>query len=279
MASDYRVPTNLPAVIDYVTGSSAGQAQAADTVLLRVVHSNLSAVFPELRLSRSMPVSALKDKLYAHTGTRPALMRALLLRGGAPPAVPLSDDARPLGFYSPADGDTLRVVDDDPHSASKGGWLEDVRLVQKFELSDEQYRSRPDNYLAYKERMRAQDPNWTMNRALAAARGEARPGPPPPAAADAAEECAVAVGVRVEVRPGGKRGVVRYVGRDLAGVPEGWWVGVEYDEPVGKNDGEVKGVRYFQCAKGYGGLVRPSNIDFGDFPPVDDFDVTDEDEI
>lgn len=282
MASGYRVPTSLPEVVDYVTGATGpaapGQARAADTVLLRVVHSNLAAVFPELRLSRAMPVSALKDKLYAHTGTRPAFMRALLLRGGAPPAVPLSDDGRPLGFYSPADGDTLRVVDDDPHSASRGGWLEDVRLVKKFELTDEEYRRRPDNYLAYKERMRAQDPAWTMNRALAAARGEARAAAPL-AAEDDAEACAVVVGARVEVRPGGKRGAARFVGRDLANLPPGWWVGVEYDEPVGKNDGEVKGVRYFQCARGYGGLVRPSNMAVGDFPPVDDLELTDEDEI
>lgn len=280
MASpDYRVPTTLPAVRDYVTGSTNAQAQSSDTVLLRVTHSNLSAVFPELRLSRSLTISALKDKLYAHTGTRPAFMRVLLLRSGSPPGVPLCEDARLLGYYSPAAaGDTLRVVDDDPHSASKGGWLEDVGLVKKFELSDEEYRKRPDSYLAYKEKMRKTDPAWTMNRALAAKRGE-KVAEVEASAVDVGEECEVEVGARVEVRPGGKRGAVRYVGRGLEGLPEGWWVGVEYDEPVGKNDGEVKGVRYFQCGKGYGGLVRPSNLSVGDFPPLDDFEESDGDEI
>jgi tubulin-specific chaperone B len=277
-SSDYKMPTNVAAVRDYVTGQSSGQAQSSDTVLLRVTHSNLTAVFPELRLSRSMPIEQLKDKLYAHTGTRPAFMRVLLLHGGAPPAVPLAEDARPLGYYSPAAfGDTLRVVDDDPHSASKGGWLEDVGLVEKFALSDEEYRKRPGNYLEYKEKMREKDPNWTMTRALAAKRGENLPGVVVDGV-DAAERCEVEVGARVEVRPGGKRGVVRFVGKALKGLPEGWWLGVEYDEPVGKNDGEIKGVRYFQCGKGYGGMVRPSNAAVGDFPPVNDFG-TDEDEI
>jgi tubulin-specific chaperone B len=273
-------PAAPPAdVIDYVTGTSSGQAQSADTVLLRVAHSNLRAVFPELRLSRSLSVAELKDKLYAHTGTRPALMRVLLLRGGAPPGVALAEDERLLGWYGPAAvGDTLRVVDDDPYSASKGGWLEDVELVEKFVLSDEAYRKRPDNYLAYKERMREADPTWTMTRALEKKRGGklAEVAEPPPA--DVAAECRVEVSARVEVRPGGKRGVVRHVGNGLHGLPPGWWIGVEFDEPVGKNDGEVKGVRYFTCGKAHGGFVRPSNTSVGDFPPRDDLSDRDEDE-
>ncbi len=86
------------------------------------------------------------------------------------------------------------------------------------------------------------------------------------------------VGDRAEVTPGAKRGEVKFVGNNVKNLPLGWWVGIQYDEPVGKNDGSVKGVRIFQCPDGYGGFVRPNNVSVGDFPPIDDFDF-DEDEI
>ena len=69
----------------------------------------------------------------------------------------------------------------------------------------------------------------------------------------------------------------RHVGR-CEGLPKGYWVGVQYDEPVGKNDGTVKGARYFECLQGYGAFVRPDTVTVGDFPPMDDL-FSDEDEI
>jgi len=70
----------------------------------------------------------------------------------------------------------------------------------------------------------------------------------------------------------------RFVGQ-CAGLPRGFWVGIEYDEPVGKNDGSVKGTRYFDCLAGYGGFVRPSLVTQGDYPPADDICFSDADEI
>lgn len=91
-------------------------------------------------------------------------------------------------------------------------------------------------------------------------------------------------GQRCEVRTslGAKRGFVRVVGHDLEGLPAGWFVGVEYDEPVGKNDGSVKGVRHFECGMGYGAFVRPGVVSVGEeFAPFDDefSDFSEEDEL
>jgi tubulin-folding cofactor B len=44
------------------------------------------------------------------------------------------------------------------------------------------------------------------------------------------------VGDRCEVEPGDKSGVVKFVGRAGLLAP-GFWVGVQYDEPLGKHDG------------------------------------------
>ena len=61
--------------------------------------------------------------------------------------------------------------------------------------------------------------------------------------------------------------------------PKGWWVGVKFDEPVGKNDGAVKGERYFTCPDGYGSFQRPENVTVGDYPDEDDPFGESEDEI
>ncbi len=64
----------------------------------------------------------------------------------------------------------------------------------------------------------------------------------------------IKVGDRCEAA-GGRRGEVMFVGR-VAELPKGFWVGIKYDEPVGKNDGSVKGARYFECLDKYGGFCK-----------------------
>ena len=77
-----------------------------------------------------------------------------LCNGGGCPPTPLTDDARPLGFYSPSDGGTLRVADTNPHSLARTGWLEDTSKVEKYVMSDAAYGSREGTYRAYKEERR-----------------------------------------------------------------------------------------------------------------------------
>lgn len=64
-----------------------------------------------------------------------------------------------------------------------------------------------------------------------------------------------------------RRAEVMFVGK-IPEMPAGYWIGVEYDEPVGKNDGSVKGRRCFECALDYGGFLRPDKIRPDPDPPV-----------
>ncbi|KAM4046509.1 CAP-Gly domain-containing linker protein 2 isoform 1-T2 [Anomaloglossus baeobatrachus] len=65
------------------------------------------------------------------------------------------------------------------------------------------------------------------------------------------------VGERVWVN-GIKSGVVQYLGETQ--FAPGQWAGVVLDDPVGKNDGSVGGVRYFECQPLQGIFTRPSKL-------------------
>lgn len=57
----------------------------------------------------------------------------------------------------------------------------------------------------------------------------------------------------------GRPAVIRFVG-PAEFAPTGIWVGVELDDYSGKNDGSVKGERYFDCEQDRGMFVRPAAI-------------------
>ena len=58
---------------------------------------------------------------------------------------------------------------------------------------------------------------------------------------------------------------------------EGVWVGVELDDPLGKNDGSAGTVRYVTCAENHGTFAKPTNVQCGDFP--NELDDSDDDEM
>ncbi|KAL5265794.1 hypothetical protein ACHWQZ_G006482 [Mnemiopsis leidyi] len=66
------------------------------------------------------------------------------------------------------------------------------------------------------------------------------------------------VGTRVITKDTRLEGTVRFCGEPQ--FAKGMWVGVELDTEQGKNDGEVKGVRYFQCRPQHGLFCKPEKL-------------------
>lgn len=255
-----------------------------DTVMVTVTHSNLNQKHVDLRFDLHTTVFDVKKRLALHNGTPPGDQK-LYVKDGDMIVGELDDDTRKIGFYSIQNGQTLHVVDTNPYSMSANGGLEDTSLVKKYEMSDEEYNKRKNTLRSYKREMLKKDPNFKFDwsqagkNGLQGVKGKENQGertyPGPESVAG------MKVGNRCEVNPGARRGEIMYLGEVKELLP-GHWVGVKFDEPLGKNDGSVKGTRYFQCANRYGGFCRASNLQVGDFPEADlfaDLSDSDEDEI
>lgn len=272
---------------DYVTGGQA-RTVAEGTVLLDVTHNLLARRMVEIPFNLYSTVSVAKEKVYQISGSKPEHM-TLLLNGATP-----LDDTKLLGDYNVATGMLLHCVDDDPFSTAKGGALEDVSLVDKYVMSDEDYDKRENTYRAYKKKMLEKDPNWVpvhVAKARAAAAGEKKL-PQAPAEDPAETLSRVKLGLRCSVFPGDRRGTVMFVGevpeipepevKDEKGetvpTPKRLWVGINYDDPVGKHDGVMKCKRYFTCPNKHGAFVAPSFVKVGDFPELDPFASDNEEE-
>ncbi|KAG0181454.1 hypothetical protein DFQ29_008236 [Apophysomyces sp. BC1021] len=179
---------------------------------------------------------------------------------------PIDDDDRLLGSYPVENYMRLHVLDTNPHRIKNQ--FTDTSLVEKFELTEEEYAKRSDTVRAFKEG------NKLGRFSAAAAEQKA-------AFANENERAAsnINIGDRCEIQMGDgssvrRRGCVRFIGETQ--FQPGLWVGIQYDEPMGKNDGSVQGERYFTCPPKYGGFVRPINVTVGDFPEEDIFMSDDE---
>lgn len=149
--------------------------------------------------------------------------------------------------------------------------LTDTSGVDKYEMPEEEYEKKSDSVLAWKKaqklgRFDPNAPNHDKAR-LEATEQEVR-------------QRGIQAGKRCRV--GGedtRRGVIRYVG-EVPEIPNGAgkWVGVQLDEPVGKNDGSINGNRYWgePSSMRHGVFVRPERVEVGDFPPMDDLEDMEE---
>eukprot|EP01137_Pigoraptor_chileana_P022989 Opistho-2@88582 len=223
------------------------------SIVTLMVTTSLGAMASERRFDKALTVLQVKEKLELITGSTAGYMRLQLHDRKDAVVCTLHDDNAMLGAYPVEDYMRLHVVDTDPHK--KRGEFEDLSKIEKYEMEEDQYEKLGDSVRAFKKRNKlgrfaddAVDPDCEGEEDIEG----------------------VAVGARCEVTVDasmGKRGTVRYVGK--ASFKPGYWVGVQYDEPLGKNNGTVEGRKYFECPNNYGAFVRPKFVKVGDYPEED----------
>lgn len=222
-----------------------------------VITTNVNSFPVERRFASNLTIGDLKSKLELITGASNQTMKLQLLDNNEELIASLDDNNRQLSSYlSDAQNKVnIHVIDNNIIS----GDSEDLSRVPKFELPQEEYEKRSDSVLAFKLKNK-------LGR-FGQTEGEG----------DVTQQAInpdIKVGQRCEVTVKGlpkRRATVMFVGN--TGFKAGVWVGVKYDEPLGKNDGSVDGKRYFDCKPKYGGFVRPQDLIVGDFPEIGcDFD-------
>ncbi|KAH8593348.1 CAP-Gly domain-containing protein [Bisporella sp. PMI_857] len=245
--------------------------QTARDIPIQITSENAST---ERRVSPFWTINQLKAKLEPITGI-PPLCQKLTIRHGSGQALPIEapeEENTQLSTFPLEPHAEIHVADMRPPGMRPN--YTDASQVTKYEMPPEEYEKKTDSVLAWKkaQKLGRFDPDApSLERAkLQAFETEI-------------ESRGIEVGRRCRV--GGedaKRGEVMYVGE----VPEipggaGNWIGVRLDEPVGKNDGTLKGKRYWgnegdnDGAK-YGVFVRPERIEVGDWPVLDDLEDMEE---
>lgn len=203
-------------------------------IVILIVESKYSR--SERRFSRAELISNIQLKLEVVTGKS----QSITLNGV------VLDPSRKLGYYSPSDFMVLHV---DVENEINYNRTDDV---EKMEMSQTDYESRRDTVREFKK-------NRGLGRFATKEVKEVND--------FESEARMISVGQRCLIgEEMGKRGTVRFVG--TTSFKEGFWIGIEYDEPVGKHDG--KG--YFNCKDRFGVFVRPDIVQVGDYPEEDLFD-------
>lgn len=287
-----------------------------NTVIIDVTHSNLLQKHIEIRLSKSDLLDDLRTKIYRQTGTsfnhQHLHVYTDASRDNLVCEIPASfpGDKYPIGYFLSQHGMTVHVIDTNPHSISANRALEDVSLVPKFKLSDEEYNSREKTLRKWKNEQKEADPTFSLQRHAArhAALQEAilsnKRGLPLPSgfifdsernqviAIPSSKENAddlealygpesiahAVIGQRCQIRVGERRGSIVWTG--MLHHDHGYWVGIQLDEPTGKNNGTVHGTTYFTVDSNCGAFVRGPQVEVGDFPARDDmWDDSDDEEL
>lgn len=217
----------------------------------------------EKRYAKDIKLDNMKSKLEMITGYECVNMKLFLLNREKKLICEMDDDSKMLGFYPIEDGFFIEVKSAKNLMPTEG---EDPDF-RRFELTDEEYAIKKGTVKDFKMRNKL---GQYSDDAGSLAEKKAR---------QLKEKCeqeeraleSIEIGARCQVRVANaptRLACVKYKGELGKGENKkpGYFVGVRYDEPLGKNDGSVDGHRYFECPPNYGGFVKPEFVTCGDFP-------------
>ncbi|XP_065357850.1 tubulin-folding cofactor B [Calliphora vicina] len=233
----------------------------SDFIKINITNSKTENIAFDIKFPKSMTVGELKNKLQIITGGNAGTMEVHLYKGEQQ-MTSLADDTMMLGALPIEPGMRFHVKDN-------FCWDLSDEPVEKFVLPESEYDQKDNTVRSFLKRNRMGKYNEEEQQREDAKRKEK----------EELEKHKVdlcTVGSRCQVTVKGcptRRGTVMYNG-PLEG-KTGTFIGVKYDEPLGKNDGSVQGHRYFTCPPNYGGFVSPLAVEVGDFPE-EDFNLEDE---
>ncbi|EPS27415.1 hypothetical protein PDE_02358 [Penicillium oxalicum 114-2] len=233
----------------------------------------------ERRITPTWTVEQVKSKLETMTGVPPGCQR-LRVKVHGRPDVWADNDAQLIGDFGIAKGSEIEVHDSRPLAMRPN--FTDLSSVEKYEMKPETYETLSDSVLAWKrnQKLGRFDPNALSPEESLRKQAEKD-------RADIASK-GIAVTKRAIILPSSpphiRRGTIRFVGpvptipltgparelekSDIPAELQPLWVGIELDEPTGKNDGSVGGQRFFECPQKCGAFVKPEKLEVGDFPPL-----------
>lgn len=218
------------------------------------VHAPSTLVSAERRLPSTIPLHDLKYRLESIVGVPPSSQILEIhssrtdheQQSTLPGHSPFPSSVRSTLIHAPifgsetenlsleelgvVDGMAIKVLDTRPKELIQT--FTDESLVDKYVMDDDTYAARKDTVLAFKQRNKLGrfDPSKDASSSTASAE------------TDEPEDLVPGKRCQVDLLSGSgaggsnkRKGTVRFVG--ITKFASGVWVGVEYDEPVGKNDG------------------------------------------
>ncbi|CAL1683991.1 unnamed protein product [Lasius platythorax] len=235
----------------------------SDFVNVSITNSGQESCCVERRFQKGITIDEFKGKLELLTGGNSATMIIEVYDKNDRFICKLEEGQRLLGSYPIDDGTRIHVIDNFSCTT------EDLNNVKKFEISEEEYAKKPDTVKAFLEKNKLGKYNEEeMKKKIEERKQEEEAEEHLASLCKVGDRCEISVPNQPR-----RRATVLYVGKTE--FKEGWWIGVKYDEPLGKNDGRVGGKRYFECPPKYGGFVKPAHVKVGDFPE-EDFDMDEE---